>query len=63
MKTTVTIAEVDMQKSTDAPVYECLWCPYTDAVRKRVMSHMESCHHALWCALALMPPIAGGAPI
>jgi hypothetical protein len=52
-----------MQASTETPAYVCPWCPYRAAVRKHVMTHMESAHHDRWCALALYPPIAGGGPV
>jgi hypothetical protein len=45
------------------PPYICPWCPYTDVRLKKAMTHMESIHHDRWCALALLPPIAGGGPI
>jgi hypothetical protein len=52
-----------MQVSTETPPYQCPWCAYTHAGRKHVMTHMESVHHDRWCALALVPPIAGGEPL
>jgi hypothetical protein len=52
-----------MEQPKDAPAYGCPWCPYTDALMKKVLTHMESAHHDHWCALALDPPIAGGQPI
>jgi hypothetical protein len=52
-----------MDQPKDAPASVCPWCPYTDALMKKVMNHLESAHHRRWCALALYPPIAGGAPI
>jgi hypothetical protein len=42
------------------PVLKCPWCPYTDALLKRVLQHMESRHAKPWEELALRPPIAGG---
>jgi hypothetical protein len=54
--------EVRMQPKA-SPAYTCLWCPYTDALLKEVIQHMESAHHRRWCDLALYPPIAGGQPI
>jgi hypothetical protein len=38
----------------------CPWCPYTDALLKRVLMHMESAHPQRWRDLALSPLIAGG---
>jgi hypothetical protein len=44
------------------PAHQCSWCPYTDALLKKVLNHMESGHHRCWCDLALYPPIAGVRP-
>lgn len=52
-----------MPESTETPAYTCPWCAYTDVRFKQVMTHMESVHHERWCALALLPPIAGGGPV
>jgi hypothetical protein len=54
--------EARMQPKT-SPAYTCPWCPYTDALLKKIIQHMESAHHRRWCDLALYPPIAGGEPI
>jgi hypothetical protein len=51
-----------MNEPKASPTYKCPWCSYTERL-KHVMTHMESAHHDGWCALALMPPIAGGKPI
>jgi hypothetical protein len=40
------------------PAPQCPWCPYTDALLKKVLQHMESSHAKQWEELALRPPVA-----
>jgi predicted DsbA family dithiol-disulfide isomerase len=42
-----------MNQPKASPAYACPWCPYTEAVLKKVLNHMESAHHHCWCDLAL----------
>jgi hypothetical protein len=51
------------QESPAPPEIPCPWCPYTDALLKKVLTHMESAHPQRWCDLALYAPIAGDGPM
>ena len=37
----------------------CPWCPYTDVVFTKVLTHMEAQHPRQWGVLALSPLVAG----
>jgi len=51
-----------MDEPKASPACACPWCPYTDAILKKVLNHMESTHHPRWCDLALYRQSAGGEP-
>ena len=51
------------EESPAPPEIPCPWCPYHDAIFKKMLTHMESAHDQRWCDLALYAPISGDGPV